>query len=96
MSGLLTSTIEPKFSDEVIDYLVPWTADLGEGESLTGTITVKTTNGLDADVMTTTDNVTRLRVSDGNAGACLIDLTSATSSGQVLGIRLKITITARS
>ncbi|WP_313007502.1 hypothetical protein [Brevundimonas vesicularis] len=96
MSGLLTSNIEPKFSDEVIDYLVPWTADLGEGESLTGPITVKTTNGLEADVMTTTDNVTRLRVSDGNAGSCLIDLTSSTTSGQVLGIRLKITITARS
>lgn len=95
MSGLLTSNIEPKFSDEVIDYLVPWTADLGEGESLTGPITVKTTNGLAADVMNTTNNVTRLRVSDGNAGACLIDLTSATSSGQVLGIRLKITVTAR-
>jgi len=96
MSGLLTTTIEPKFSDEVIDYLVPWTADLGEGESLTGPIIVKTTNGLEADVMGTTDNVTRLRVSSGNAGACLIDLTSATTSGQVLGIRLKITITARS
>lgn len=96
MSGLLTSNIAPKFSDEVIDYLVPWTADLGDAESLTGPITVKTTNGLEADVMGTTDNVTRVRVSDGNAGACLIDLTSATTSGQVLGIRLKITVTARS
>lgn len=96
MSGLLTTTIEPKFSDEVIDYLVPWKADLAEGESLTGQITVKTTNDLEAVEMVTTDNVTRLRVSAGNAGACLIDLTSSTTSGQVLGIRLKITVTARS
>lgn len=95
MTGLLVATIEPKFSDEVIDYQVPWTQDMGEGENLTGTISIATSNGVEAEVMETVENVTRLRVSAGKAGTCWIDLASSTSAGQRLGIRLKISVTER-
>lgn len=79
---------EPKYGAEVIDYLADWNTALA-GDTIAGAVTATVIGSEDmtAVVVSTTDGISKVRVSGGGARAnrsARISLTATTSSGQVL------------
>lgn len=84
-----------KYSDEVLDYEVDWNAELEDGDAITGTVEVETTNDVVVETNETVAGVTRLRLSGGTGVRSRIDLLANTTSGQKIGARIALPIIPR-
>lgn len=85
-----------KFSDEVLDYEIDWTA-ITSGDPITGEIEATATGGIMVDANSTVDGITRLRLSGGSRiyAVATIDLLAITQDGERIGCRLKLPVTFR-
>lgn len=84
-----------KFSDEVLDYEVDWSAALDAEDAIQGEPDVTATLGVTVETKSTSGKITRLRLAGGSADESTIDLLLTAASGQKIGARVRLPIRQR-
>lgn len=95
-AGRHDQPLHRKFSDEVLDYEIDWTAVIS-GDPIVGEVEATANGGVSVVSVSTTENVTRLRLSGGSRiyAVATIDLLAITQDGERIGCRLKLPVTFR-
>lgn len=88
---------QPKFPDEMLDYVIDWTGRLDTGEVIEGAVQVVATGGLVIEDTNTMNGVTTVWVSGGDAPNTngTIQLLAHTNKSRRLGVNAIIEVISR-